>query len=108
MSKLFFDHLIVFEELEIYIKNNAQTPEEKEELWNLVDGIVQTRILDVVLTKLPRQHHEEFLEKFSNFPHDERLLEYLKEKVADIEAEIKKEVKLLEAEILHERKLKKK
>lgn len=99
MSKLFFDHLLVLEEVEIFINTSAKTKEEKEELWNLVDGIVQTRVMDVILTKLPRAHHEEFLEKFSSFPHDERLLDYLKEKVEDIEEEIQKETKLIASEI---------
>jgi len=107
MSKLFFDHLLVLEEIEIHINRNAGSKEEKEELWNLVDGIVQTRVMEVILTKLPRQHHEEFLEKFSNFPHDERLMDYLKEKAGDMEEEIKKEVKLLEEEFTGRKKKKK-
>ncbi len=100
MSKLFFDHLVVMEQVEVHINRNSASLEEKAELWNLVDGIVQTRIMDVILTKLPSKHHDEFLEKFSNFPHDERLLEYLKEKVEDIEEEIQKEVKSLESEFV--------
>lgn len=98
MSKLFFDHLIVLERVEIHINKNVTSKEEKEELWNLIDGIVQTRVMDIILTRLPKEHHDEFLEKFSNFPHDERLFDYLKEKVEDIEEEIKKEVKVLESE----------
>lgn len=100
MSKLFFDHLLVLEEVEVFINRKPISKEEKEELWKLIDGVIQTRVMDVVLTKLPRKHHEEFLEKFSSFPHDERLLEYLKEKVEDIEEEIKKEVKLLEKDFV--------
>lgn len=99
MSKLFYDHLIVMEQVEIHINNHAQSKEEKEELWGLVDGIVRTRVMDIILTKLPKEHHTEFLEKLSLFPHDERLMDYLKEKVEDIEDEIKKEVNLLASEV---------
>ena len=40
MSKLFFDHLVSLEEVEIEIRKNASSKEEREELWKLVDGIV--------------------------------------------------------------------
>lgn len=107
MSKLFFDHLVVMERIELHINKNSASNEEKAELWNLVDDIVQTRVMDVILTKLPSKHHDEFLEKFSNFPHDERLLDYLKEKVEDIELEIQKEVKSLESEFMSTKSKKK-
>ena len=100
MSILFFADLVVLEEVEVFINAKAASKEEKEELWHLVDKITQTRVMDTILTKLPRKHHEEFLEKFSNFPHDERLMDYLKEKVEDIEEHIQKEIKLLKSEIV--------
>lgn len=100
MSKLFYDHLLVLEEVEIHIKNMDASKEEKEELWNLVDGVVRTRVMDVILTKLPKEHHEDFLEKLSLFPHDERLMEYLKEKVEGIDKEIQEEVKKLASEVI--------
>jgi len=40
MSKLFFDHLIILEDLETEIKEVAESPEEKEELWQLIDEIL--------------------------------------------------------------------
>lgn len=109
MSKLFFDHLLVFEEVEVFINSNATTKEEKEELWKLMDGIVQHRVLDLILSELPREHHDEFMEKFTQFPHEERLFVYLNEKTGkDFEKLIAKEIKLLEAEILGGYKPKKK
>ena len=68
MSKLFYDHLITLDEIEVVIKKNASSKEEKEELWALVDEIVTHKVLEKVLDKLPREHHEEFLELFHKCP----------------------------------------
>ncbi len=103
MSKLFFDHLIVLEEVNVFINKTAQNQEEKEELWGLVDEIIHHKVFDVILGKLPRKHHEEFLEKFHASPHDESLIDYLKEKIGqNIEELIKQEIGSLGEEILKE------
>lgn len=84
MTKLFFDHLIVLDQVEIEIKKSAKTKEEQEELWGLVDEIISHKALDVILGRLERHHHEEFLDIFHKNPHDETLIfDYLKEKIGD-------------------------
>ena len=83
MSKLFFDHLIVFEELEGKIDSVAKNQEERDELWAIVDELVHHKALGLVLDKLPAKFHKEFLEKFHQAPYDEGLLDYLKEKIGE-------------------------
>ena len=103
MSKLFFDHLIILEDLEAEIKEVAESPEEKEELWQLVDEILHHRILGCILDSLPAEHHHNFLEMFHQSPHDERIIHFLNKKIeGDIEGVIREEIKLLEKEILEE------
>ena len=103
MSKIFYDHLIILTEVETEIKNVTESPEEKEELWKLVDDIIHHRVLGSILDALPRQHHEEFLTKFHEAPHDERHIEYLNEKIENgIEELISKEIKAIEIEIIAE------
>jgi len=103
MSKIFYDHLLILEEVNLFIKRTAQTEEEREELWGLVDEIIHHKVFDVILGKLPREHHEEFLEKFHKSPHDESLIDYLKEKIGqNIEELIKQEIGSLGEEILRE------
>jgi len=106
MSKLFFDHLVYLEEVEFEIKKTASSKEEKEELWALVDEIVTHKVLEKVLDKLPREHHEEFLELFHKCPHDEVIIfGYLKEKTGkDIEKELGQELKGISSDILRELK----
>ena len=49
MSKIFYDHLITLEEVDIEIRAISQTPDEKEELWKLIDEIVNHRMMITIL-----------------------------------------------------------
>lgn len=110
MSKLFFDHLVTLEEVDIEISKISQTSEEKEELWNLVDEIVNHRMMITILDKLSIDHHEDFLSRFHEAPHHEAHLDYLNDRLEEkIEEIIKREVAILKIELLQEiRDLKKK
>lgn len=108
MSKLFFDQLVILDDVDGEIKKIAKSKEEKEELWQLVDEMVHHRVLGCVLDALPRRHHEEFLEKFHQAPHDESLMDYLREKVGNnIDELIRQEIGDLAFELLEEIRAKK-
>lgn len=108
MSKVFYDHLIVLKEIDVFIKKSAATPEEREELWELVDEIIHHKVFDTILGQLPAHHHNDFLERFHKAPHDESLMDYLKEKIGDnIEGLIKQEIGDLGASLLTDIKGKK-
>lgn len=102
MSKLFFDHLIELKEIDIQIKKISEIQEEREELWGLVDEMVHHKVMDCILDKLPKNHHEEFLDLFRKSPHDGDLLfNYLKKQIGEnIESLIKQEIGGLSADIL--------
>lgn len=101
MSKIFYDRLIVFEEVEAEIKKVAKTSEEKEELWGQIDEIIHHKLMGCVLDKLPKKNHREFLEKFEKAPQDEGLFKFLTETVGeDIEEFLKVETEKLKTELL--------
>lgn len=101
MSRVFYDHLIVLEEVDKHIKDSVETSEQREELWQVVDEIIHHRVLGCVLDHLPGEHHEEFLEKFHQAPYDESLLSYLNKKIKkNIEELIKQEIGNLATELL--------
>jgi hypothetical protein len=103
MSKLFFDHLVSLTHLEVVIKTSAQSKEEQEELWHLVDDIVQHKVMHTILDHLPNEHHNEFLEEFTKAPHDEAHVHYLKDKSGkDIEDIILREMRALDEELVKE------
>lgn len=106
MSKIFWDNLLSLEDIEKEIKNVAETSEEKEELWGIVDEIIHHKVMGCILDKLPPRYHEEFLGKFHEAPYDETLLDYLKEKIGkNFKELLKQELGGLIYEILEEIKL---
>lgn len=102
MSKVFYDQLVILSDLEIKIGSLGLEPEEKEALGQLVEETVHFRVLTIILDSLPQESHEEFLDSFHQAPHEENLLEYLKEKIEDIEEKIKGEIGELEKSLLEE------
>ncbi len=104
MSKLFFDNLIEFKEIELVIKNSASSKEERDEMWMLVDEIINHKVIEKILDKLPRECHEEFLEIFHKSPHDEQIIfAYLHGKTDEnIEEILKQELKKISDDLLSE------
>ncbi len=100
MSTLFFDHLILVNNLDKKIKKHAESNDEMQELWSYVEEIIHTRVLECCLGNLPEEHHEEFLDKFHKAPHDRGLIDYLNLKIGkDVEKLIKVEIKKLSKEL---------
>jgi len=105
MSKLFFDKLIVLEKVEVRINEIAESREEKEELWHIIDDMVHHRVMDVILEKLPIKYHDKFLRKYKKAPYDENIFKFLSAKVEDnIEEIIKAEIGTLAFDILEDLK----
>ena len=101
MSRIFYDRLIILEEVEVSINSVAKTTVEKEELWALVDEIIHHRVLTAILDKLPEESHNDFLDRFSTSPYDDSLISYLNEKIdEDIEVFITNEIQSLSGELL--------
>ena len=103
MSHIFYDHLLILDEVEAEVKKTAQTPEEKEELWRLIDEIVHHRVMGKLLDKLPKDNHEDFLTRFHEAPHDDGLMDYLRQKIGEnVEELIRQEIGELAYELLAE------
>ena len=95
--------LITLDNLEREISKITETPEEKEEIWQIIDEMVHHRVLGCILDRLPKEHHHQFLSLFYECPYDEKILQFIEELVEDdIEDLIKKETKVFSQEILQE------
>ncbi len=91
MAQLFYDHLIVIEEVTAVLDEHKLTANERAEFLHLIDQTLHHEILDTIFTHLPKDKHEVFLTKFHLAPHDVKLLEFLQEAISiDIEKEILK------------------
>lgn len=101
MSKLFFDDLIKFDKLEKKISELAHSPEEKQELWLLVDEALHHRIVSSILDELPPQHHDRFLYHLHQSPQSTKILDFLKENIqGNIEEIITRQADALMEDIL--------
>lgn len=108
MSKIFYDRFIILEEIEVELDNLGLEAEERQELDQLIDEMVHHRVLDRILTHLPKEHHTEFLDRFHRAPYDESLIDYLNEKVErSVEEHVREEIGQLKKEILEDIKLSK-
>jgi hypothetical protein len=103
MSKLFFDDWLDLGKLEREIKKVARTYDEKTELWRIVDEIIHHKVIGCVLDHLPSVHHKEFVKKYLDTPHDEKLGDYLQDKIqVDVKVLVREVVALAVTEILNE------
>lgn len=103
MSRIFYDRFIILEEIEVELDNLGLEAEERQELDQLIDEMIHHRVLDRILTHLPKKHHTEFLEQFHKAPYDEGLIDYLNEKVErSVEEHIREEMEKLKKDILED------
>ena len=87
--KLFYDHLILeLDDVYAHIDRLEVSDTDKRELHQLVEETTHHTILDTILSRLDKQFHTEFLERFHSAPYDLNHLEYLKDKIADIDTHI--------------------
>ena len=86
MTKIFYDHLIIIEEVIAVLDEHTIPIDKRAEFLKLIDQTLHHEILDVILTHLPKEKHEMFLTQFHRAPHDPSLMSLLKEHVkVDIE-----------------------
>lgn len=103
MSKIFYDHLINIEEITIELDQNEISIEERSEFISIIDETLHHHVLDIILSNLPFEHHENFLIKFHKAPHDPDLLIYLRQVSGiDIEEKIKSKTNAVKKDILSE------
>lgn len=103
MTKIFYDHLVIIEEIVTVLDTHALDAAEKLKLMSLVDETMHHSILDTILTLLPKEHHEEFFIQFHANPGNHTLMSFLKEKTnRDVEKAILKRASEVKKQILKE------
>jgi hypothetical protein len=103
MSKLFYDHLIIIEEVTQVLITHQLTQEECQQILDLVDRTMHSEILGTIFKHLPKPHHEQFLIHFHAAPHDKKILNFIIDKSGkDMEKEILKTANKVKAKVLKE------
>lgn len=90
MIAYFYTKLITIEPLLEEMDSLELSDQEREHLSDLIDSSLYHVILDQILLNLSEEDKRTFLEKFSDNPNDDQLLEFLNQKVENIEDKIKK------------------
>ena len=107
--KIFYDHLILIEEIELILTTHQLTREECEQILHVIDKTMHSEILQTILKHLPLHKHEEFLTKFHAAPHDKSIMTFLKDHtLVDIEKEILKTANIVKHTVFKEITLAKK
>lgn len=103
MAKIFYDHLVVLEEIVAVIDTHNLPANQRQKLLATIDELFHHHMLDEILTHLPKNKHEVFLKLFHKAPHDPMLLSFLKQHAkVDIERAMKTRADKVKAEILKE------
>ena len=89
MSKLFYDHIILLDEVFVELDAIDLIDEEREAARQMIDELVQQRVLTFLLDLLPKPKHESFLIAFHAMPYDPANLQLLNQLAErDVTAEL--------------------
>lgn len=88
MATVFYDHLISWDRTEQYLVSLGLSREEQLELLELIEEIMHTEIWMLLLSHLPQERHDEFLEQFHRAPFDAAHLANLQTYVPEIHVHI--------------------
>lgn len=102
MKQIFYDHLVIREDIEVELDRYRLDVNDREEILRLVDETLHAEVLHVILSKLPKEKHRKFLTHFHTNPADPDLLSELKKDISDIENEIQTVAAKVKSEILSE------
>lgn len=101
MKAVFYDHLVVREEIDLQLEKYAISDLEKTEIIQLIDETLHHEMLNLILSNLPEDKHEEFLNNFHSNPENAELLDYIKQHSGkDLAKLIKEEAQKVKKELL--------
>lgn len=85
----FYSRYIVIESLIEELHGMDLSEEERHHLTSLVDSSIHHVILDEILSNLSPEDKKVFLAKMSEDPENEKLMDFLSERIANVEDKIK-------------------
>ena len=84
------------------MNHSLYSKQEKQELLIMIKETIHFRMITEILTFLPEEKHEWFLDEYQKLPHKQTLLEKLGKLVEDIEDKIRQAGERIKTEILEE------
>ena len=100
MANLFWEPFVDIESIRIKIEEQGLKEKEKIKLLDLVHQTFHLRVLDLILSNLPKEKQPSFLDRYCQIPHSYKLLQSIKQDIADIEEKLKLLDQELRSEVL--------
>lgn len=95
----FYSHIIEIESVISALDELNLKDDHKSHLASLIDSTIHQTILDVILSKLSSDDKKAFLWRLRENPQDKKLLEFLNDKIDNVEEEIRQAVKEVKKEL---------
>lgn len=86
----FYAKYIIIESLLSELNNLDLSEKERHHLANLADSSLHHAILDEILSQLTPSDKKAFLHRLKENPEDEKIMEFLSDKIEGVEEKIKK------------------
>jgi len=105
MATLFYDHLIDWQKLTNTLDILGIHGEDRHEVVEHAEHIIHTEVLIVLISHLPTEKHDEFMQLFYTAPYDANQLKFLKthgKEDRDVESAVRQRSAEVIAEILKE------
>lgn len=102
MKQTLYKHLVDLSDLEAKLSAYGLLEREVDELYGMIKEIIHCRIAEEILTHLPADEHQWFLEKYSSLPHEKSFLSEIKKRIVGIEKKIRIVVDKVKSELLEE------
>src|SRR3989344_3003364 len=103
MSKLFYDHIIIIDDVHEKMSALQLPSDEYKELVYIIDSIIHHRVVTRILDLLPREVHEIFLQKLHDNPSDSNHVHFINRHIeSDIVVELTLIADSLRKELLEE------
>lgn len=94
----FYSHIISIDSILIELHEMDLNSSQKAELASLIDSIIHHQVLDHVLSRLVDEDKKIFMQRYYQDPQDKELMEFIGNKVDNIESEIIEKVEELKSQ----------
>lgn len=95
MSLLFYDHWLNFDKLERRVRKVIGKNDDFDEICQIIDEIIQHRIIISILKVLPKEHHRDFATLLAKNPASDEVLDFLKARMKEDVMKVVKEALLV-------------
>jgi hypothetical protein len=100
MNKVFYHYLVPIDDSVSLLENTELLDGEKAKLIDIIHSIYDHKIVEIILSNIPIDHHERFIGMLAVDPSDIEIISYLKSHNSEIDNIIQNTGKEIHQEII--------